>query len=350
MSATVPTDARGPEPVDRQPLDRQPFDRQPFDREEALHLLREMLRIRRFEERCVELYSAGSIRGFMHLYIGEEAVAVGAAQALRPEDAVVSTYREHGHALVRGVGAAAIMAEMYGRVEGCSRGHGGSMHLFDTATRFFGGNAIVAGGLPLAVGLALADHLRGREVVTACFFGEGAMAEGEFHEALNLAALWSLPVVFLCENNLYAMGTALARSESQTDLALKASAYEVTSWAVDGMDVLACRAAAQRAVDIARAGGGPCFVEFRTYRFRAHSMYDPELYRDKQEVEAWKLRDPIELLAQRLAAEGVPVEAGRERMEAEIAEEIDAAVAFAEAGALEPVEDLTRFVYRREPS
>ena len=317
---------------------------------EGPHLLREMLRIRRFEERCVELYSAGQIRGFMHLYIGEEAVAVGAMQSLRPQDAVVSTYREHGHALVRGVSAASIMAEMYGRVEGCSRGHGGSMPLFDREARFFGGTAIVAGGLPIAVGLALADKLLGRDAVTACFFGEGAMAEGEFHESMNLAALWSLPVVFCCENNLYAMGTALARSESQTDLALKAAAYEVTSWAVDGMDVLACREAAQRAVDIARAGGGPCFVEFRTYRFRAHSMYDPELYRSKEEVEQWKTRDPIDALARQLTDSGLLTAEDRERLEAEIAAEIDDAVAFAGAGTLEPVEDLTRHVYLRDVS
>lgn len=315
---------------------------------EGPHLLREMLRIRRFEERCVELYSASRIRGFMHLYIGEEAVAVGAMQALKPQDAVVSTYREHGHALARGVSAASIMAEMYGRVEGCSRGHGGSMHLFDRGTRFFGGNAIVAGGLPIAVGLALADKLQGRDAVTACFFGEGAMAEGEFHESMNLAALWSLPVVFFCENNLYAMGTALDRSESQTDLALKAAAYEVTSWAVDGMDVLACREAAQRAVDIARAGGGPCFIEFRTYRFRAHSMYDPELYRSKDEVERWKSRDPIDVLARRLDDEGSLAAEDLEHLEAEITAEIDDAVAFAEAGTLEPVEDLTRHVYLRD--
>ena len=310
-------------------------------------LLREMLRVRRFEERCVELYSATKIRGFMHLYIGEEAVAVGAMRSLRPDDAVVSTYREHGHALAKGVPARSIMAEMYGRVEGCSRGHGGSMHLFDTERRFYGGNAIVAGGLPLAVGLALADKLRGRDRVTACFFGEGAMAEGEFHESMNLAALWSLPVVFLCENNLYAMGTALARSESQTDLALKAAAYEVTSWAVDGMDVLACRAATQRAVDIARAGGGPCFVEYRTYRFRAHSMYDPELYRSKEEVELWKTRDPIDALERQLTDGGLVTAGDRDRMETEIADEIDDAVAYAEAGTLEPVEDLTRYVYQR---
>jgi len=324
-----------------------PIDPVGLDQAEGHHLLREMLRVRRFEERCVELYSASRIRGFMHLYIGEEAVAIGAMQALRADDAVVSTYREHGHALAKGLTAGSIMAEMFGKVEGCSRGHGGSMHLFDAEKRFFGGNAIVAGGLPIAVGLALADKLRGLDRVTACFFGEGAMAEGEFHESMNLAALWSLPVVFLCENNLYAMGTALARSESQTDLALKAAAYEVTSWAVDGMDVLACRAAAQRAVDIARAGGGPCFVEFRTFRFRAHSMYDPELYRTKEEVERWKTRDPIDALARQLAETGMLADADRARMESEIAAEIDDAVAFAEAGTLEPVEELTRFVYRR---
>lgn len=318
-----------------------------IDQAEGHLLLREMLRIRRFEERCVELYSASRIRGFMHLYIGEEAVAVGAMQSLRVDDAVVSTYREHGHALAKGVTADAIMAEMFGKVEGCSRGHGGSMHLFDVAKRFYGGNGIVAGGLPIAVGLALADRLRGLDRVTACFFGEGAIAEGEFHESMNLAALWSLPVVFLCENNLYAMGTALARSESQTDLALKAAAYEVTAWAVDGMDVLACRAASRRAVDITRAGGGPCFVEFQTYRFRAHSMYDPELYRSKDEVERWKTRDPIDALARQLADAGLLAVADRERMESEIAAEIDDAVAFAEAGTLEPVEDLTRYVYRR---
>ncbi|HUX69528.1 MAG TPA: pyruvate dehydrogenase (acetyl-transferring) E1 component subunit alpha [Cellulomonadaceae bacterium] len=314
---------------------------------EAQHLLHEMLRIRRFEERCVELYSAAKIRGFMHLYIGEEAVAVGAMQALRPDDAVVSTYREHGHALARGVPAGAIMAEMYGKVEGCSRGRGGSMHLFDVGRRFYGGNAIVAGGLPIAVGLALADRLRGRDRVTACFFGDGAVAEGEFHESLNLAALWSLPVVFFCENNLYAMGTALARSESQTDLVAKAASYKVDAWSVDGMDVLACRDAAERAVEISRAGDGPVFVEFRTYRFRAHSMYDPELYRTKDEVDQWKTRDPIDALVRRLEAADRWSAADREQLETEIASEIDDAVAFAEAGSLEPVEDLTRFVCSR---
>ncbi|HEX4820392.1 MAG TPA: pyruvate dehydrogenase (acetyl-transferring) E1 component subunit alpha [Acidimicrobiales bacterium] len=316
-----------------------------LDRTHVLELLTDMLRVRRFEEACVELYSAAKIRGFMHLYIGEEAVAAGALRALEPEDAIVATYREHGHALLRGVPAASVMAEMFGVVEGCSRGRGGSMHLFDAATRFYGGNAIVAGGLPVAVGLALADQMSGREHVTACFFGDGAVAEGEFHECMNLAALWQLPVLFCCENNLYAMGTALDRSESQTDLALKAAGYEMTAWAVDGMDVLAVESAMTHAVDAVRNGGGPCFLEFRTYRFRAHSMYDPELYRGKDEVAAWKEHDPIAALQARATEEGVVSQADVEDIERTIADEIASAIAFAEAGHLEPVEDLTRFVY-----
>jgi pyruvate dehydrogenase E1 component alpha subunit len=315
---------------------------------EAAHgrdLLLQMLRIRQLEEKCVELYSAAKIRGFLHVYIGEEAVAAGVLSALGPEDAVVATYREHGHALLRGVPAGAILAEMYGNVEGCCRGRGGSMHLFDAATRFFGGNAIVAGGLPLAVGLALADKMAGRDNVTVCFFGEGAVAEGEFHESLNLAALWQLPVLFCCENNLYAMGTALARSESQTDIALKAAAYEIPAWAVDGMDVLAVEEGARRAVDAVRAGGGPHFLELRTYRFRAHSMFDPERYRSKDEVARWMERDPITLLRTALESAGRLSAAEWEQLQADAQAEIAAAVEFAEAGTPEPVEELTRFVY-----
>jgi len=316
-----------------------------IEREHAMHLLKEMLRIRRLEEKCVELYTASKIRGFVHLYIGEEAVAVGAMQALQPEDAIVATYREHGHALARGVPANAIMAEMYGKVEGCSRGRGGSMHLFDAATRFYGGNAIVGGGLPLAVGLALADKIAGRQRVTACFIGEGAVAEGEFHESLNLAALWKLPVLFCCENNLYAMGTALARSESETDICLKAAAFEIPAWPVDGMDVIAVEDASKRAATAVRAGGGPHFLEYRTYRFRAHSMYDPELYRDKQEVEEWKKRDPIPNLIERLKQQDLWQDEEWTRMESEVSREIAQSVEFAEAGQWEPVEELTRFVY-----
>jgi pyruvate dehydrogenase E1 component alpha subunit len=281
----------------------------------------------------------------MHLYIGEEAVAVGAMQALTPEDAIVATYREHGHALIRGISPGAIMAEMYGKVEGCARGRGGSMHLFDAATRFYGGNAIVGGGLPVAVGLALADKLRDRRRVTACFFGDGAVAEGEFHECMNLAALWGLPVLFLCENNLYAMGTAIERYESETDLALKAASYEMTAWSADGMDVIAVEEAARRAAAEVRDGGRPCFLELRTYRFRAHSMYDPDLYRSKDEIERWKEHDPIPALTARLNDAGLVNEADIEQLEQEIATEIEDAIAFAEVGTLEPVGELERFVY-----
>jgi pyruvate dehydrogenase E1 component alpha subunit len=304
-----------------------------------------MQRIRRLEETCVELYSASKIRGFLHVYIGEEAVAAGAVSALGPDDAVVATYREHGHALLRGVPATAILAEMYGKLEGCCRGRGGSMHLFDAATRFYGGNAIVAGGLPLAVGLALADRMSGRSRVTACFFGDGAVAEGEFHESLNLAALWQLPVLFCCENNRYAMGTALERSQSQTDLALKAASYEIPAWAVDGMDALAVADAARRAVDAIRAGGGPHFLELRTYRFRAHSMFDPERYRERSEVARWVERDPISALRTRLREAGLLSEDDWTSIQQDIDREIAEATAFAEAGSAEPVSELTRFVY-----
>ena len=314
------------------------------DREHALHLLKQMLRIRRFEEKSAELYSAMKIRGFLHLYIGEEAVAVGVAEALSTEDAVVATYREHGHAMVRGMSMRVIMAEMYGKVDGCCRGRGGSMHLFGTKERLYGGNAIVGGGLPVAVGLALADKLQGINRVSCCCFGEGAVAEGEFHESMNLAALWQLPVLFACENNLYAMGTALELSESVTDLTAKTAGYGVPSASVDGMDVLAVKAAAQTAVTAIKKSGGPYFLESRTYRFRAHSMFDPELYRSKDEVEQWKQRCPIESLKSRLQQQGWFDETRVAALEREVADEVADAVAFAEQSALEPVEELSRFV------
>jgi len=310
----------------------------------ASRLYRAMLRIRRFEERCAELYGAGKIRGFLHLYIGEEAVATGVTEVLAPEDAIVSTYREHGHALARGVPPGAVMAEMFGKMEGCSRGRGGSMHLFDVSRRFFGGNAIVAGGLPLAVGLALADAMRGQRRVTACFFGDGAVEEGEFHEAANLAALWKLPVLFVCENNLYAMGMPIERAESQTDLCVKARSYGMPAERVDGMDVLAVLEGAHAAVGSVRTSGGPFFLECRTYRFRAHSMFDPELYRPKSEVEEWKKRCPLVTLGARLRAQGMLDDASLASLEAEVRAEIDEAVRFAEAGHFEPVEDLCRDV------
>lgn len=317
-------------------------------REHAFALLREMLRIRRFEEKCIELYSATKIRGFLHLYIGQEAVATGVMRSLGDRDAVVATYREHGHALVRGIPMTALMAEMYGKVEGCCRGRGGSMHIFDAARRFYGGNAIVGGGLPIAVGLGLADKLTGRDAVTACFFGEGAVAEGEFHESLNLAALWKLPVLFVCENNRYAMGTALERSESEIRIAHKAESYDLRAETVDGMDVLAVEAAATRAVDAIRRDGAPRFLELLTYRFRAHSMFDPELYRDKAEVEQWKERGPIVTFVARLRDAGYLQDADLESLETEIQHEIAQAVEFAENGTWEPVEQLTVDVYTRQ--
>ena len=314
-------------------------------RENCLRLLHEMLRIRRFEEKCAELYSAGKIRGFLHLYIGEEAVAVGAMQALRPDDAVVATYREHGHALARGIPMDRLMAEMYGKQEGCSHGRGGSMHVFDANTRFYGGNAIVGGGLPIAVGLALADKMQQRPRVTACFFGDGAVAEGEFHESLNLAALWKLPVLFLCENNLYAMGTRLDRAQSQTDVAAKARSYLIPAEVVDGMDVQAVEEATRRAAEAVRRGAGPVFLELRTYRFRAHSMFDAELYRDKSEVDRWKQRDPIATFTSALKERNLANDALIGAINVSVSDEIDRAVQFAEGGSWEPVADLVKDVY-----
>jgi len=319
-------------------------DKPHLTRQHVLHLLREMLRIRRFEERAGELYQQEKIRGFLHLYIGEEAVAVGVMQALGPDDAIVATYREHGQALARGVSMNGVMAEMYGKQEGSSRGRGGSMHIFDAKARFYGGNAIVGGGLPIAVGLALADKMQKRPRVTACFFGEGAAAEGEFHESMNLAELWKLPVLFVCENNLYAMGTALAISESETDIHLKAQSYRVASEAVDGMDVVAVEAAARRAIAAIHAGSGPFFLECRTYRFRAHSMFDAQLYRPKAEVEAWKQRCPILRLTEWAKSSSLIHDDDIAALEREVTAEVQASVDFAEAGTWEPVADLCRDV------
>jgi pyruvate dehydrogenase E1 component alpha subunit/2-oxoisovalerate dehydrogenase E1 component len=316
-----------------------------IEHDHARQLLRQMMLIRRFEDKCAEMYSATKIRGFMHLYNGEEAVAVGVMEALRPEDNVVATYREHGQALARGVSAKSVMAEMYGKQEGCSRGRGGSMHIFDATTRFYGGNAIVGGGLPLALGLALAVKMQNESRVTCCFFGDGAAAEGEFYETLNLSMLWQVPLLLLCENNLYAMGTALKYSHAQMDLAKKAAVHGMPAVTVDGMDVLAVAAAAREAVAYVRANKAPCFLECRTYRFRGHSAFDTELYRAKAEVEEWKQRDPITNFSQLMKEQGTLDNADVEAIEREVKAEVDEAVAFAEAGTWEPVADLTRFVY-----
>ncbi len=312
-----------------------------YEREFCRNRVRDMVRIRRLEERCAQLYGEQKIRGFLHLYIGEEAVAAGVMPNLQPQDNVVATYREHGHALLRGVTMNAIMAEMYGKAQGCSRGHGGSMHLFDREARFFGGNAIVGGGLSLAVGLALADRFTPRQdCITACFFGEGAVAEGAFHESLNLAALWHVPVLFICENNLYAMGTALSRSESNIALTAKAAAFGIPTAQVNGMNVLAVHDTARQAIAQVRSQGTPFFLELHTYRFRAHSMFDAELYRDKAEVERWKQHGPIHTFTDRLKAAAMLTEAEFLAVDRDAEREVDAAVAFAEAGTWEPAERL----------
>jgi pyruvate dehydrogenase E1 component alpha subunit len=313
-------------------------------RRDLVEMYEAMVFIRRFEERCAELYQQGRIHGFLHLYVGEEAVATGVIAALDPNDQIVATYREHAHALLAGVPPWRVMAEMFGRVDGCSGGRGGSMHLFSVEHGLYGGNAIVAGGIPLAVGLALADRMLHRDRVTACFFGDGAMAEGAFHEAINLAALWNLPVLFVCENNLYAMGTVLEHSHAATDLALRAASYGLVAWSVDGMDVVEVHESARQAIDQVRHGHGPVFLECRTYRFRAHSMYDPERYRDRAEVEQWRGRDPLTLLGNALSDMGRLDEEQTAMLWDRVDAAIEAAVERAESSPLEPVEDLLRHV------
>ena len=319
-----------------------------LDHEHVRELLKGMIRIRRFEDKCAELYSAQKIRGFLHLYDGEEAIATGIIPLLTEKDRVVATYREHGQALARGIPMGSVLAEMYGKAEGCAGGRGGSMHLFSREHNFYGGNAIVGGGLPMAVGLGLADRMSENDAVTACFFGEGAVAEGEFHESLNLAVLWRLPVLFICENNGYAMGTALRLSESQTDISAKAACYGVESESVDGMDVVAVEAAARRALKYIADTGKPYFLECRTYRFRAHSLFDAQLYRSKGEVAEWREKGPILRFQTWLRESGLLHSDEVSKIIVEIDEEIAEAVAFAEAGTDEPVENLAWFVLSQD--
>ncbi|TDT43991.1 pyruvate dehydrogenase E1 component beta subunit [Halospina denitrificans] len=309
-------------------------------KEHTLALLRDMLRVRRFEERCVELYTQEKIRGFLHVCIGQEGVAAGVLFNVAEDEAVVAAYRDHGHALLKGLSMDRVMAEMYGKAAGCALGRGGSMHLFDAQTRFFGGNAIVGGGIPLAVGLALADKMQGRNRATLCFFGEGAASEGVFYESMNLAALWQLPVVFICENNYYAMGTPLAVEHAQPEIFRKAEAIGVPSERVDGMSVVQVEAATRDALEAARTGKGPRLIECETYRFRAHSMFDPQLYRDRTEVEEWKRKDPIDRLSNWMAQTNLISQDELDVMEAAIAEEVEQAVQFAEAADWESTETL----------
>jgi pyruvate dehydrogenase E1 component alpha subunit len=295
-------------------------------------MLREMLLIRRFEEKAGEAYALGKIGGFCHLYIGQEAVAVGVSAALEPTDYVIASYREHGQALVRGIPARAVMAELFGKSTGCSSGKGGSMHLFDAEKRFMGGHGIVGGHLPLATGLAFAIKYRGGDEVCVCFFGEAAVNIGAFHEALNMASVWKLPVIFLCENNRYGMGTAFERVAAVTDVVEHACSYDMAGEVVNGMDVLDVQAATQRAVQRARKGGHPTLLEVRTYRYMGHSMSDPlhGVYRTKDEVEEQKKKDPIAQLFHRLRQDGAIDQAGYDAVETEVRAEVDAAVKFAD--------------------
>jgi len=319
-----------------------------LDAELARRLLTQMSLIRRFEEKAAEMYALGKIGGFLHLYIGQEAVAVGAMSTIRPDDYAISSYREHGHCLAKGSDPRRVMAELFGRRDGLSKGKGGSMHLFDKSVNFLGGHAIVGAHLPLATGAAFAIKYQGGDQVALCFFGDGAVPEGEFHESLNLAALWKLPVIFICENNRYAMGTAIHRALAQTEIWRFAETYGIRGEAVDGMDVLAVRDCVGRAVERARREGVPAFVEARTYRFRGHSMRDPAgaVYRTREEVEREKQRDPIALFTDRCARDGVLAEADLRIIEKSVNELVEEAVAFADASPEPPAEWLLTDVYK----
>ncbi len=295
-------------------------------------LLHQMLRIRRFEEHAGEAYALGQIGGFCHLYIGQEAVAVGSIMALRDDDYILSSYRDHGHALVRGVSAQSIMAELFGKATGCSGGKGGSMHLFDSATNFMGGHGIVGGQIPLATGIGFAIGYRGGDQVCVCYFGDAATNIGSFHESLNMASLWKLPTIFICENNKYGMGTALGRASTTEDIASRACAYDMAAATVDGMDVLAVHDAMTEAVGRARKDQTPTLLDVQTYRFVGHSMSDPVhgVYRTEAEVEEEKEGDPISQLCRRLEDDGIFSVADFESLDEEVKKEMDDAVAFAE--------------------
>ncbi|CDM64989.1 pyruvate dehydrogenase (acetyl-transferring) E1 component subunit alpha [Pyrinomonas methylaliphatogenes] len=315
------------------------------DRELLLHLLYQMVLIRRFEEKAAEAYSLGKIGGFCHLYIGQEAVAVGAISAIRPDDYVITSYRDHGHALAKGMSAEEIMAELYGKAGGCSAGKGGSMHLFDASVNFLGGHAIVGGQIPLATGIAFATKYRNEDKVTLCFFGEAAVNQGSFNESLNMAQLWKLPCVYICENNQYGMGTSLARAMSLQDIARKACAYGMASEFVDGMDVLAVREATLRAVERARTESLPTLLEVRTYRYMGHSMSDPGNYRTRAEIERYQQRDPIKLLSASMREKGLLDDETMKQIEQRVHEEIERAVRFAEESPLPAPEELYTDVY-----
>lgn len=317
------------------------------DRALARKLLGDMMLIRRFEERAAEAYALGKIGGFLHLYIGEEAVAVGATSVLRPDDYAIAAYREHGHCLAKGSDPRRVMAELFGRRDGLCKGKGGSMHLFDRSVNFLGGHAIVGAHLPLAAGVGFAIAYQGTDQVVVCYFGDGAVPQGEFHEALNLSALWKLPVIWICENNRYAMGTAVERALAQPEIWRYAETYGFPGEPVDGMDVLAVREAVGRAVARARRDRTPTLLEARTYRFRGHSMRDPAaaIYRTREEVERERQRDPILLFRQRVLEAGLLTDTDLRDLEKEVNDRVDEAVAFADRSPEPPLEWLLTDVY-----
>jgi len=315
------------------------------DRETLVKILHQMILIRRFEEKCAESYSLGKIGGFCHLYIGQEAVGVGAISALRQDDYVLTSYREHGQAIAKGMSPDAVMAELYGKAGGCSRGKGGSMHLFDAELGFLGGHAIVGGQIPLATGVAFAAKYKETDQVTLCFFGEAAVNQGAFHESLNMAQLWKLPCIYICENNMYGMGTSLQRAMSFQNVALKSCAYEVVSEAVDGMDVLAMRAATQRAVKRAREESLPTLLEARTYRYMGHSMSDPGNYRTRAEIEKYQERDPIKIFTSQLKDAGLIEDGDVAAIEAQVKEDVERSVKFADESPLPEANELYTDIY-----
>jgi pyruvate dehydrogenase E1 component alpha subunit len=316
-----------------------------IDRDTLVNIYHQMLLVRRFEEKSAEIYSAGKIGGFCHLYIGQEAVAIGTISAIRKDDYVLTSYREHAHAIAKGITPESVMAELYGKATGCSKGKGGSMHMFDKEVNFLGGHAIVAGQIPLATGVAFATKYKETDQVTLCFFGEAAVNQGAFHESLNMAQLWKLPCIYICENNQYGMGTSLQRAMSYHDISEKACAYEIAAEFVDGMDVLAVREATLRAVERARRDYLPTLLEVRTYRFMGHSMSDPGNYRTRAEIERHQERDPIKLFAASLKEEGVLSDSEFESIEQQVREQVENAVKFAEESPLPAPEELYTDVY-----
>jgi pyruvate dehydrogenase E1 component subunit alpha len=332
-------------PSDKTTSSQNPTPQLDDNRDTLINIFRQMLLIRRFEEKCAESYSLGKIGGFCHLYIGQEAVAVGSISALRPDDYVITSYREHGQAIAKGISPDAVMAELYGKAGGCSKGKGGSMHLFDANVNFLGGHAIVGGQIPLATGVAFASKYKGTDQVTICFFGEAAVNQGAFHESLNMAQLWKLPCIYLCENNMYGMGTSAERAMSMYEVANKACAYELASEVVDGMDVLAMRRATQRALERARKDSLPTLIEARTYRYMGHSMSDPGKYRTRAEIEKHQERDPIKIFRAALEENGMITEKDVSEIEAQIKEQVEQSVRFAEESPEPAADELMTNIY-----